>query len=405
MAVYEYQGYDTKGRRAAGVVDAESPRAARLKLRRQGVLASKVTSAAEKRNILKSPVGALFSRIGAKDVTAFTRHLSTLLAGGLTLVESLDSLREQTQNAAFKKVVTDIRDNVAQGSSLADALSKHPGQFDALYVNLVRAGEATGSLDGTLRGLAEFNEERLKSRRKVAAAMIYPAIMTVVGAGVLLFLLASVMPKIQTIFEDTRQALPLPTVFLLWLSNFLASWWPGLVLGAGLSAYGLRRYARTEKGRARMDRALLRLPLFGELARAAAIARFSRALSTLLSGGVPLVEAMRVTGQVAGNTQIREAVAQAIVNITEGEAMAEPFRRSGLFPPLVTQMIDAGERSGALTQMLEKIADAYDFEVETSVATLTSLVEPALILVMGGAVGFIVMAILLPIFELSQLTG
>lgn len=405
MAVYEYQGYDTSGKKASGAIDAESPKAARSKLRGQGILATQISSGTGGREMLKSPLGAVMNRIGAKDVTAFTRNLTTLLAGGLPLVESLDSLRDQTTNVRFKRVVTDIRESVAQGSSLADALSKHPGQFDSLYVNLVRAGEASGALDRTLSKLAVFQEERLRQRRRITGAMVYPAIMTIVGCSVLFFLLTHVMPKIQPIFEDMSQALPLPTVILLFVSEFLGNWWPALLIAMALAVFAGSKYIKTEAGRQRLDRALLRMPVLGGFIRSAAIARFASALSVLLSGGVTLIEAMRVTGDIAGNSLIKSAIDQAIVNITEGQAIAEPFRRSGVFPPLVTRMIDAGERSGSLTEMLERIADAYDFEVETGLSTLVSLVEPVMILLMGGAVGFIVMAILLPIFELSQMAG
>ncbi|MBI5816330.1 MAG: type II secretion system inner membrane protein GspF [Nitrospinae bacterium] len=402
MPVFEYKGYDTAGAKAAGIIDADSPRSARTKLKQKGLLITTLAEDTGRRELLANPLKSLTDRISTKDVIVFTRHLATLSTGGLTLVESLDALIEQTLNVRFKKIVTGIREKVMQGSPLAGAMAEYPDQFDPLYVNLVRAGEASGSLDVTLNRLATFGEERLRQRSKVTAAMIYPAVMTLIGSGVLLYLLAYVTPKVQSMFEDMRQGLPMPTVILLFVSDILSKWWwalIGILIGLGI---WIKRHLKTKEGKERFDTAILKLPVFGELARAAAIGRFARALSTLLKGGVPLIESLKVTGGVVGNTLIEKAIEGAIVNITEGQPIAAPLRRSGLFPPLVTQMIDAGERTGSLPDMLEKISDAYEFEVETALSAITSLVEPVLILVMGAVVGFIVMAILLPIFELSQ---
>jgi general secretion pathway protein F len=272
-----------------------------------------------------------------------------------------------------------------------------------MYVNLVRAGEASGSLGQTLNKLAMFSENRLRRKTKITAAMVYPVIMTIVGSGVLMFLLGYVVPKTQMMFEDMEQALPLPTVILLTISNFMSNWWGAILIGFFAVCWLSFRYVSTENGRDRFDRLSLKLPLFGPIVQNAAIARFSGSLGVLLTGGVELIEALKITEKAIGNTAIAGAIGDAIVNITEGEAIADPLRKSGLFPPVVTQMIAAGERSGSLDQMLDKITESYDFEVESSLTALTSLVEPLLILVMGAVVGFIVMAILLPIFELSQI--
>jgi len=402
MPVFEFQGYRAEGKKASGIVDADSPKAARIKLRRQGILATKVALDTGARELQRSPVATLLNRITVRDISGFTRQLATLQSAGLTLVESLDALIEQAANVRFKKIVTDIREQVTHGSSLADAMALHPAQFDEMYVSLVRAGEASGALGETLTQLAEFNERRQRQRSKVTAAMIYPAIMTVVGSGVLVFLMGYVVPKTQAMFEDMNQALPLPTVILLAVSDFLTNWWVPLAVVAVVALFALRQYARTERGRKRLDTLRLSAPVFGPLYRTAAIARFAGALGTLLAGGVELVAALRITEKAVGNAALAGAVDRAIVNITEGETIAEPLRQSGMFPPVVTQMIAAGEKSGALERMLEKISEAYEFEVETTVTALTSMVEPVLILVMGTVVGFIVLAILLPIFELSQ---
>ncbi|MBI4666538.1 MAG: type II secretion system inner membrane protein GspF [Nitrospinae bacterium] len=403
MPVFEYQGYDAQGKKAAGVVDADTQRSARAKLKQHGVMVTTLSQDTAGKEFARNPLASLMNRVTAKDITTFTRQLSTLQMGGLTVMESLDALAAQTQSVKFRKIITDIREKVMQGSSLAEALAGHPQAFDELYVNLIRAGETSGSLDKTLARLATFGEARMRQKARITAAMIYPAVMTLIGGGVLLYLLAYVTPKVESMFEDMRQALPMPTVILLFVSNFLASWWWVVILAIAGGGYWFARWVKTPEGRAKFDEVILKVPVFGPLVQYASIARFSRSLSTLLTGGVPLIDSLKVTGKITGNALIEKAVEQAVVNITEGQAMADPLKRSGLFPPLVTQMISAGEKTGSLAEMLEKISDAYDFEVETALSAMTSLVEPALIVVMGAVVGFIVMAILLPIFELSQM--
>ncbi len=402
MPVYEFKGFSGKGKRASGIVDADSPKAARVKLRRQGILATSVNLETGARELRRSPLSTIFNRITVKDIAGFTRQLATLQAAGLTLIESLDALMDQAENLRFRKVITDIREQVSYGSSLADSLAAHPSYFDSMYVNLVRAGESSGALESTLGRLAQFNENRLRRRSKIAAAMIYPVIMTFVGCGVLFFLLGYVVPKTQAIFEDMNQVLPLPTLALLAISDFISSWWGGLTGGFFVLSLAVRKYMNTETGRLNVDKIRLRLPVFGKIYRAAAIARFASALGVLLAGGVELIEALKITEKAVDNAALAQVVKGAVIRVTEGQTIADPLRESGLFPPIVVQMISAGERSGALEEMLDKIAEAYDFEVETAVTAMTSLIEPVLILVMWSVVGFIVISILLPIFDLSQ---
>ncbi|HEB72367.1 MAG TPA: type II secretion system protein GspF [Nitrospirae bacterium] len=403
MPVFEYKGYSQTGKKVAGVVDADNVKSARVKLRRQGIMSTNVDYDTTAREIQRAPLSSLFNRITVKDISDFTRQLATLQGAGLRLVESLDALIDQAVNERFRKVITNVREQVSSGSSLAGAMESHPSCFDPMYVNLVRAGEASGSLGQTLNKLALFGENRLRRKTKVTAAMVYPVIMTIVGSGVLMFLLGYVVPKTRSMFEDMEQALPLPTVILLWISDFMANWWWAILVGLAVIGWLVYRYISTDNGRKRLDRLSLKIPIFGPIVQNAAIARFAGSLGVLLAGGVELIEALRITEKAVGNTAIAEAIDNAITNITEGEAIADPLRKSGLFPPVVTQMISAGERSGSLDQMLEKITESYDFEVESSLSALTSLVEPLLILVMGAVTGFIVMAILLPIFELSQI--
>jgi len=403
MPVYEFKGFSGKGKKASGIVDADSPKAARVKLRKQGILATSVNPETGAGEFQRSPLSTIFDRITVKDIAGFTRQLATLQVAGLTLIESLDALIEQAENIRFKKVITDIREQVSYGSSLADSLAAHPAYFDPMYVNLVRAGESSGALGGTLDRLAEFNENRLRRRSKISASMVYPVIMTLVGCGVLFFLLGYVVPKTQAIFEDMNQALPLPTLALLAISDFISSWWGGLVGGFFVLSLAVRKYMKTETGRLNIDRIRLRLPVFGKIYRAAATARFASALGVLLTGGVELIEALEITEKAVDNAALAQVVRNAAARVTEGQTIADPLRESGLFPPIAVQMVSAGERSGVLEEMLGKIAEAYDFEVETTVTAMTSLIEPTLILVMGSVVGFIVISILLPIFDLSQI--
>jgi general secretion pathway protein F len=404
MPVYEYIGYTQSGAHATGVVDADSPQTARSRLRSEGILITSIEATTSARGeFFKNPLSLLTERIGVAQIATFTRQLATLQDGGLTLTESLDAMIEQTTNARFKKVITDIRARVLQGESLAGALAAHGEHFNPLYVNLVRAGETSGALGETLERLATFNEERQQQGAKIAGAMIYPAVMLTIGSSALLFLMTYVMPKVLMMFEDMEAALPLPTVIVIALTDFLTGWWYAIIIALVGAGYGLNRYYHTPEGKSLFDYWILRLPLFGGLIRAAAIARFARSLGTLLAGGAPLIESLTVTASVVDHTQLSAAIDAAVINITEGEPIALPLKRSGLFPPLVTQMIAAGERSGSLPTMLEKIAKAYEFEVENALSTLMKLLEPLMILAMGAVVLFIVLAILLPIFEMSHI--
>jgi general secretion pathway protein F len=324
---------------------------------------------------------------------------------GLTLIESLGALINQIQNVRFKKIITDVREQVSHGSTLADSLAAHPSQFDDMYVHLVSAGEASGSLGQTLDKLANFNENRLRQRSRLAASMVYPLIMTVVGSGILLFLLGYVVPKTQAMFEDMSQALPLATVILLAVSNFLSNWWMAIIALVIVGLIFLKYYSGKEHGKRKLHRMALGVPVFGPIIMNSNVARFAGALGILMAGGVELIEALTITEKTMDNSVMADAVASAAISVTEGEPIAAPLESSGLFPPTVIQMIATGERSGSLVNMLVKIAEAYEFEVETSLSALTAMVEPILILVMGSVVGFIVMAILLPIFELSQIVG
>lgn len=413
MPVYAYKGLTNEGKAVAGVIDADSPKGARLKLRRTGVFPTDLAEERARRTAvaaaepepsrLQLNVGQLFEHITPQDLALMTRQLSTLVGAGLPLVECLSALIEQIDNARVKRTLSQVREQVVEGRAFAEALRDHPRVFSELYVNMVRAGEASGALDVVLLRLAEYTESAAQLRSKVKTAMTYPILMASAGGTIMIFLLAFVVPKVTRIFAETKAALPLMTVILLALSNFLAQYWWVLVCGVIAAVIAVRVSVRTPAGRLRYDGYVLRFPYFGKLVKKVALARFSRTLSTLLSSGIPLLASLDIVKNVVNNAVLSEAIENARNSIREGQSIAPPLRKSGLFPPLVLHMVAVGEKSGELEEMLSRAADAYDNEVEASVAAMTSILEPVMILVMGAIVLFIVLAILLPIFELNDL--
>jgi len=406
VAVFEYKGMTAQGKTVNGIVDADSPRMARQKLRTEGVYATDVYLEKEhKRSRFSRDVSLdrVFQRIGKQDVSILTRQLATLLKAGLTLVTSLNALADQIDNARLKKVVTQVRERVNEGSSLGNALREFPQVFPDLYVSMVHAGEASGALELVLLRLADYLEKQLRIRRRIASALIYPAIMTLVGVAVLSILFAFVIPKFVAIFAELEQTLPLPTRILIETSDFVRSFWYLILIFLGLLLYVLRRYGSTPKGRELYDLILLRMPVFGRLILIGTIIRFSRTLGSLLSSGVPLLKAMDILTAVVDNTVFSKAISMARESVTEGASLSEPLRRSGIFPPIVIHMIASGEQSGQLEEMLAKVSEIYEEEADTLTSTLMSLLEPFMILGMALMVAFIVVSILLPLLEMNQI--
>ncbi len=405
MAVFEYRGFAANGQATKGIIDAESARAARAKLRKDGIFPTDVREeAAGGRAVpFAVPAGRLERRISTADLAVTTRQLATLVGAAVPLVEALRALAEQVEHPALKKVLTRVRERVNEGASLGDALADHPRVFSTLYVNMVRSGEASGALDLVLLRLADFTEGQARLRGRVLAATIYPALMVVLGSGILAYLVTAVVPQLAQIFQEQRVALPWATVVLLAVTGFLRRFWWLLLLALAAGLLGLDRYRRAPRGREALDRLWLRLPLVGRLVRMTAVSRFTRTLSTLLGAGVPMLSALSIVAAVVNNRVLAGAIEAARARVAEGESLSEPLRRSGLFPPIVTHMVAVGERSGELELMLGKVADAYDDEVETKIAALTALLQPVMIIAMGGVVLFIVLAILLPIFDMNTL--
>ncbi|MBI2485506.1 MAG: type II secretion system inner membrane protein GspF [Deltaproteobacteria bacterium] len=401
MPVYKYKAINEKGKTIQGILDAESAKSATEKLKRRGIFLSSLKEVKKE----KSRSFSLVRGVSTSELALTTRQFSTLISAGLPLEASLVALSEQTEDARLSQVLTQVRDRVSEGSSLANALKEHPNVFSDLYVNIVRAGEASGTLDTVLLRLADFLEKQQALRSRVRSALAYPIFMFFIGSGVLFFMMSYVIPRIAKIFEESRKALPFITEVLIGFSNFFSQNLFVLLIAFVGMFFVIYRLTRTERGKAFFDRVTLKFPIFGRIARMVIISRFTRTLGTLLASGIPLLNAIEIGEAVVGNTVYTETIRSVRENIKEGTSIAGPLRESGVFPPLVTRMIDVGEQTGELEEMLIKIADTYDLQVESSVSTLTSLLEPIMIVVMGVVVGFIVFAILLPIFDLTSTIG
>lgn len=404
MPLFDYAGFDAGGKKVSGVTEAAGKRAALLKLRAEGIFATELReeSAAPKRRLSRL---RLAGAVPAGELASATRQLATLLGAGLPLDDALASVAGQLEHHGLVRALARVREEVIQGESLHTALSRHAGIFPSLYVNMIQVGESSGSLDQVLQRLADFLEDQARLKSRIRSAMAYPLLMALIGTGVLFFLFAFVVPKVTRMLEDLDRALPLPTLLLIRGSDFLSAWWWLLLILAALAGLALRRYRRTEEGRLRLDRMALNAPLFGKLNLLIATARFTRTLSTLLHSGVPMLTALDICGNLLPNRVLRQAIADTTIAVREGEGLAAPLNRSGVFPPMVAQMAAVGEKSGEMENMLLRVSEAYEHQVEMSISGLLSLLEPLMILFMGTVVGFIVMAILLPIFEASQGMG
>jgi general secretion pathway protein F len=412
MPVFEYSGLTEAGKNVRGLKDAESAKALRSVLRKDGVYltesrtaeAGAVAGGGPKAAGLAREVdlrGLFGSGVSAQDLAVATRQLSTLIGAGITLVESLTALAEQVEHPRLKKILGMVKQRVNEGASLADALADHPRVFSSLYINMIRAGESSGALDVVLGRLADFTESAAALRNKLIGAMLYPAIMLLVGISIVSILFAVVIPKVTKIFEDMNVALPWTTRILIATSSFARDYWYVIVVAVPLGIWLFVHYVKTPKGRAWFDRAQLRAPIFGELIRMLALARFAKTLATLLSSGVPLLTALDIVKNIVHNSVLSQVIEDARDAIREGESIAAPLKRSGQFPPLVHHMIAIGEKSGQLEEMLQNVARSYDAQVEMRVSALTSLLEPVMIVGMGVGVAFIVFSILMPIMQLN----
>jgi len=424
MPVFEYSGLTEAGKNVRGVKDAENRKVLRSLLRKDGIFLTDVRAAegaalAAASSSSSRPVTGKIdlsgqglsrevdlrqifgSRVSGQDLAIATRQLATLIGAGITLVDALTALVDQIEHPRLKRIIGIVRQKVNEGSSLADALAEHPKVFTTLYVNMIRAGESSGALDVVLVRLADFTEGQAALRNKIMGAMLYPAIMMLVGVGIVAILFIVVIPKVTTIFADMNVTLPWTTQILITTSNFARDYWYLMLAAVPLFIWGVRRYVRTAHGRGWWDRTKLNAPIFGELVRMLSLARFAKTLATLLSSGVPLLTALDIVKNIVNNSILSKVIEDARDAIREGESIAAPLKRSGQFPPLVHHMIAIGEKSGQLEEMLQNVARSYDAQVDIRVSALTSLLEPIMIVGMGVGVAFIVFSILMPIMQLN----
>ncbi|GBE15306.1 MAG TPA: type II secretion system F family protein [Proteobacteria bacterium] len=401
MTVFKWEARTRQGDVKKGEMKAQTADAVNTALRRQGLNPSKVKA---KPKEIKINIPGFGEKIKDRDVVIFTRQFATMIDAGLPLVQCLEILSEQSSNKTMGKALETIKGDVEGGASFAEALSKHPKIFDDLYVNMVEAGETGGILDTILSRLAAYMEKAIGLKKKIKSAMVYPLVTASVAVVVVAVLMIFVIPKFADMFTGMGGELPYLTKIVIGMSHFAASW-NMLILVALVIVGGiiLQRYYKTEEGMHRVDGLMLRAPIFGPLTRKAAVAKFTRTLGTMLSSGVPLLDALDICARTSGNKVVERAVFRTRESISEGKTIAEPLEETNVFPPMVVQMISVGEATGALDSMLGKIADFYDDEVDTAVGTLTSLLEPLMMVFLGGVVGFVVIAMYLPIFKMAAL--
>lgn len=398
---YMWKGKSPKGEVLTGEYEAEDRHDVSEYLRKRRVI---ITSIKKKPKEIKI---SFLQRTGVKvkDLCVFTRQFATMVNAGLPLVQCLDVLGRQMDKANFKSVINQVMMDVEGGSTLAEGLGKHPRVFTDLFTNMVAAGEAGGILDNILTRLAVYLEKADALQRKVKGALLYPSIVLFVAVGACIFMLVGVIPVFAKMFADFGGELPGPTRMVMGMSAFIRSYWWALVLGIGAVVLAIRQYRNTSSGRLKTDQLLLRFPIIGNVLRKSAVARFTRTLGTLIGSGVPILQGLEITSKTAGNRVIQDAINEVSKSISQGDTIAEPLRESGVFPPMVVQMISIGEQTGSLDEMLSKIADFYDDEVDAAVEALTSAIEPVMIVVMGTMVGGMLVAMYLPIFKMASVIG
>lgn len=405
MPVFEYHALDRRGKKVKGLITADGPSSARLRLSQGTIFPTHIREVkeaiAETARTSFFPQALSFQRIKPVEITTALRQLATLLSSGLPLLDCLDGVIEQTERPKLKRIFSQIREKVVQGESLYSAMGEHPSLFSNVYVNMVKAGESGGALDSILKRLADFSEKSLQLRKKIESAMAYPIFLLVVSVVILIFMMSFVMPKVIGIFDGMDLVLPWPTRFLIGLTEIMKKFW--WLICAGLIALigFLTAWFKSEKGSLVWDRIRLHAPLFGKIHQKAVISRFCRTLSILLKSGLPLVDALDIANLSMGNQIMEESIEETVQRVGEGSDFAGPLKRTGRFPPMVVQLVKAGEQSGELEEMLAKAASMYEEDMESSITSLTAVMEPILILAMGLAVAFMILAILMPIFDMT----
>jgi type IV pilus assembly protein PilC len=402
MPIFTYVGKSKRGRVLKGEIEAADERIARIQLKRKNI---EITKLKQKPKDVFASISFMQPKVTKKDLVIFTRQFSTMIDAGLPLVQGLNILSEQMENKTFKGMLKQVTKDVEGGATLADALNKHPKVFDALFVNLVAAGEVGGILDTILQRLAAYIEKAEKLKSKVKGAMVYPIAVLIIGVLVMAVIMVFVIPVFQEMFSSLGKGLPALTQIVINVSNFTKGNIHFLIGGTIVFIWAFRRYRSTRSGKRNIDIILLKMPIFGELIRKVAVARFTRTLGTMISSGVPILDALEITAKTSGNAVVEEVIFEARTSIAEGQTIADPLSESDIFPGMVTQMISVGESTGALDAMLDKIATFYDDEVDASVSALTALMEPLMMMLLAGALGPIIIAMYLPIFQMASALG
>ena len=416
MAVFEYKALDKGGKNVGGIIDADSKKVARTKLRKQGLFPTEVKEQRGGTGLVSEGKGLnreidiaqYLEFITTRDISILTTQLSVLIGANVPMGEALSALVDQSEKSKLKVILSEVKEKVNGGSPLATALADHPQVFDFLYVQMVRAGESAGALDVVLKRLASFMDAQVKLNGKVQSALAYPILMGIIGVAIVGGLFIGVIPRIRGLFDSFGgdEALPWITRAIFFVGDIMVSRWVFVpIFFMVISLWGFRRYIKTKSGRERFDRFKLRMPIFGKVNRLVAVSRFARTLSTLLKSGVPIISALNIVRDVVGNVVIAAAIESAADNIREGQSIARPLEKSGQFPPMVTHMINIGERTGELETMLGTVADAYDDEVEQTMNAVTSILGPLMIVVMGGIVFVTALGLLMPMMNLSNMIG
>ena len=408
MPIYEYTALNLKGKTVSNIIDADSTVAARQKLRSANIYPIAIKEVYDREvkkesrlsELLTKPLSA---RVKPAELAMMTRQLATLLGAGFPLVSAIYTLIPQASSTTFKRILSQIKDAIEEGSSFAEALALYPDTFSPIYINMVKSGESSGTLELVLERLADISERQQALSNRIRSALAYPILMLIIGVIVLFVLLTYIVPSITAIFTDMGQTLPTPTRLLIATSEFMKTGWWIILLGLIVLVAGFRQIKKTDAGKYRLDQLVLKLPVIGNLVRKLAVGRFARTLGTLLDNGVSLLTALKIVQNVVGNRLVADTIEFAASEVEKGNSLARPLAASNIFPHISIQMVQVGEQSGDLETMLSKVADIYESEVENAILSLTTLLEPAIILVMGVIVGFIVLSICLPIFEMNQL--
>ncbi len=400
MSKWLYKGRTTAGKEVSGEIEAGNKSDVEILLRKKRIRASAI-----KRKPMEVKFNIGGGGVALKDLARFTRQFSAMTSAGLPLIQCLDILQEQTEHEVLKRAIMQVAADIQGGGTLADSLAKHKKIFSELYCQMIAAGEAGGILDTILLRLAEYQEKADALRRKIKGAMTYPIIVAIVAAAAVTILMVFVVPIFANMFNDSGAKLPLPTRIVMGISDFIRHWILGIIASIGAAAFSIVRFYKTDKGRLKMDQMLLNAPVFGDLEQKSCISRFTRTLGTLLNSGVSIIDALQVTAKTAGNRVLELGIYKTLESISGGQTIADPLRATGVFPPMVIQMIAVGERTGGLSDMLVKISDFYDDEVDAAVDNLTAMIEPLVIVVLGSIIGGVLVAMYLPMFEMAGTVG